>query len=63
MRLVLVVNKDGWAIGTLARFLALGAPTGWQMTTANLWDADELRRRFDAWWLALILSTGCCITR
>lgn len=48
MRVLLVVNQDAWAIGTLARFLALGVPRGWDVTIENLWSAakdPELFRR------------------
>lgn len=41
MRVLLVVNQDAWAIGTLARFLALGVPEGWDVTIANLWNAAK----------------------
>ena len=52
MRLLLVVNQDAWAIGTLARFLALGVPQGWDVTIENLWNAakdpDSFRRLVDS---------------
>lgn len=46
MKLLLVVNKDAWAIGTLARFLALGAPEHWDVTIATLWDAERYPEAF-----------------
>ena len=52
MRVLLVVNQDAWAIGTLARFLALGVPQGWDVTIENLWNAakdpESFRRLVDS---------------
>jgi glycosyltransferase involved in cell wall biosynthesis len=49
VRLLLVVNQDAWAIGTLARFLALGVPEQWEVSIENLWnatkDAEAFRRK------------------
>jgi len=52
VRLLLVVNQDAWAIGTLARFLALGVPRGWDVEIENLWNAardpDRFRRHVES---------------
>lgn len=49
MKVLLVVNVEAHAVGTLARLFALHAPLGWQVKIVSCYHMDNNPMRFEKW--------------